>query len=187
MKKIIAVFLALSLFTSAFAAEVEEKSETTSESSSSSSKGFDYHNLGFDLSVPIYFLGIGIETGASYDFKINENWHWDLGMQMSIRNFLAMGSSFNMIPYGSIWWKGLYLRYGLGLGIHMETGKAAFLPIDLKLGWQPAFMKKDSGLSFKMETGLFALTMASERHNDEYYDIRFAACFGVSLGIAYKF
>lgn len=99
-----------------------------------------------------------------------------------------MGESFDLLGFASIGWKTIYLSYGLGVGF--SNAQAAFIPVDLRFGWQPGFLKKDSGLSFKIEAGLFGIAAPESIEfgdSTTYGDTRFMAAPGIDIGAAYKF
>lgn len=91
--------------------------------------------------------------------------------------------------FASFWWKALYVRYGLGMGFNLDGGNAAFIPIDLRIGWEPQFWSgKKSGLSFKLEGGIFGMAQKAIEHDDGTKDGGgFVACFTVNAGVAYRF
>ena len=105
-----------------------------------------------------------------------------------------MGGNISILGFGSIWWKSIYLTYGLGLGINTEFGSLGFIPLDIRFGWQPNFTSLEkSGLSFKIEAGLFGMWAATgiavdiDKGSLSANDMGFIAPFGISLGAAYRF
>lgn len=181
MKKMLCtIAMCVALVSGAFAQEAE--------ASASKKGGFDYHNIKIEAAVPLVFLGIGFDVRGSYQFDINENWWWNAGLDCEFMGYFT-GEGFDLLGFASIGWKTIYLSYGLGVGF--SNAQAAFIPVDLRLGWQPGFLKKDSGLSFKIEAGLFgsvhsdSISIGSD--NATYDDARFIAAPGVNIGAAYKF
>ncbi|MCR5289714.1 MAG: hypothetical protein K6E51_06970 [Treponema sp.] len=57
------------------------------------------------------------------------------------------------------------------------------VPCDFRFGWQPGFAHKDSGLSFKLETGLFGQYTYTDSDHDSHSSY---AAPGINLGVAYK-
>lgn len=180
MKKMLcAVAMCVALVSGAFAQE--------SEASASKKGGFDYHNIKIEAAVPLVFPGIGFDVRGSYQFDINENWWWNAGLDCEFMRYFT-GNSFDLHGFASIGWKTIYLSYGLGVGF--SNAQAAFIPVDLRFGWQPGFLKKDSGLSFKIEAGLFGIAAPESIEfgdSTTYGDTRFMAAPGVDIGAAYKF
>ena len=181
MKKMLCtIAMCVALVSGAFAQEAE--------ASASKKSGFDYHNIKIEAAVPLVYLGIGFDVRGSYQFDINENWWWNVGLDCDFMGYIT-GESFDLLGFGSIGWKTIYLSYGLGVGFCL--GGAGFIPLDLRFGWQPGFLKKDSGFSFKIEAGLFgsvhsdSISIGSD--NATYDDARFIAAPGVNIGAAYKF
>ena len=174
------IAMCVALVSGAFAQEAE--------ASASKKSGFDYHNIKIEAAVPLVYLGIGFDVRGSYQFDINENWWWNVGLDCDFMGYIT-GESFDLLGFGSIGWKTIYLSYGLGVGFCL--GGAGFIPLDLRFGWQPGFLKKDSGFSFKIEAGLFgsvhsdSISIGSD--NATYDDARFIAAPGVNIGAAYKF
>lgn len=172
--------MCVALVSGAFAQEAE--------ASASKKGGFDYHNIKIEAAVPLVFLGIGFDVRGSYQFDINENWWWNAGLDCEFMGYLT-GESFDLLGFASIGWKTIYLSYGLGVGF--SNAQAAFIPVDLRFGWQPGFLKKDSGFSFKIEAGLFGSVHSDSisigPDNATYDDARFIAAPGVNIGAAYKF
>lgn len=183
MKKMLcAIAVCVALVSGAFAQEAE--------ASASKKGGFDYHNIKIEAAVPLVFLGIGFDVRGSYQFDINENWWWNAGLDCEFMGYLT-GNSFDLHGFASIGWKTIYLTYGLGVGFcygDAGFGSAGFIPVDLRFGWQPGFLKKDSGLSFKIEAGLFGLHEATSGWAGESgTEYGFLAAPGVNIGAAYKF
>ena len=178
MKKMLcAVAMCVALVSGAFAQEAE--------ASASKKGGFDYHNIKIEAAVPLVFPGIGFDVRGSYQFDINENWWWNVGLDCDFIGYIT-GESFDLLGFGSIGWKTIYLSYGLGVGFC--GGNAGFIPVDLRFGWQPGFLKKDSGLSFKIEAGLFGVHGATTgRAGESGTEYGFLAAPGVNIGAAYKF
>ena len=181
MKKMLCtIAMCVALVSGAFAQEAE--------ASASKKGGFDYHNIKIEAAVPLVFLGIGFDVRGSYQFDINENWWWNAGLDCEFMGYLT-GESFDLLGFASIGWKTIYLSYGLGVGF--SNAQAAFIPVDLRFGWQPGFLKKDSGFSFKIEAGLFGSVHSDSisigPDNATYDDARFIAAPGVNIGAAYKF
>lgn len=178
MKKMLcAVAMCVALVSGAFAQEAE--------ASASKKGGFDYHNIKIEAAVPLVFLGIGFDVRGSYQFDINENWWWNAGLDCDFMGYIT-GKSIELLGFGSVGWKTIYLSYGLGVGFC--GGNVGFIPLDLRFGWQPGFLKKDSGLSFKIEVGLFGVhgaTSGFAGESDTEYG--FLAAPGVNIGVAYKF
>ncbi len=182
MKKMLcAVAMCVALVSGAFAQETE--------ASASKKGGFDYHNIKIEAAVPLVFPGIGFDVRGSYQFDINENWWWNAGLDCDFIGYMTSDKAFNLLGFGSIGWKTIYLSYGLGVGFCL--GGAGFIPLDLRFGWQPGFLKKDSGFSFKIEAGLFGSAHSDSisigPDNATYDDARFMAAPGVNIGAAYKF
>lgn len=182
MKKMLCtIAMCVALVSGAFAQEAE--------ASASKKGGFDYHNIKIEAAVPLVFLGIGFDVRGSYQFDINENWWWNAGLDCEFMGYFT-GESFDLLGFASIGWKTIYLSYGLGVGF--SNAQAAFIPVDLRFGWQPGFLKKDSGLSFKIEAGLFGIAAPESIgfngfESVEYGDTMFMAAPGIDIGAAYKF
>ena len=183
MKKMLcAIAMCAALVSGAFAQEAE--------ASASKKGGFDYHNIKIEAGVPLVFLGIGFDVRGSYQFDINESWWWNVGLDCDAMYYVTAAPSFNMLGFASVGWKTIYLTYGLGFGF--SKAQAAFIPVDLRFGWQPGFLKKDSGLSFKIEAGLFGIAAAviesiGPETGTTYGDIVFMSPVGVNVGVVYKF
>lgn len=185
MKKMLCtIAMCVALVSGAFAQEAE--------ASASKKGGFDYHNIKIEAAVPLVFPGIGFDVRGSYQFDINENWWWNAGLDCEFMGYIT-GKSFDLPGFASIGWKTIYLSYGLGVGFC--DAQAAFIPVDLRFGWQPGFLKKDSGLSFKIEAGLFGIAApesrafggTAEENAAATPAPRFMAAPGVNIGAAYKF
>lgn len=180
MKKMLcAIAVCVALVSGAFAQETE--------TAASKKGGFDYHNIKIEAAVPLVFLGIGFDVRGSYQFDINGNWWWNAGLDCEFMGYFT-GESFDLLGFASIGWKTIYLSYGLGVGF--SNAQAAFIPVDLRFGWQPGFLKKDSGLSFKIEAGLFGIAAPESIEfgdSTTYGDTRFMAAPGIDIGAAYKF
>ena len=181
MKKLIVLIAALTVFSCAAFAEDD---------------GFASH-LRVEAGVPMNLLpfGLGLDVSAAYEFDINDSFMWDAGVDLSldpligITSSILIGRSLNTNVFASFWWKALYVRYGLGMGFNFDGGNAAFIPIDLRIGWEPQFWSgKKSGLSFKLEGGIFGMAQKAIEHDDGTKDGGgFVACFTVNAGVAYRF
>ena len=186
MKKLIAVIAALTVF--AGAAFAQEEVEQPQEN------GFLSH-LRLEAGIPVNLipLGFGIETSAAYEFDINDSLMWDAGVGISVDPLLGIfatstiGRSLNVMAFASFWWKALYVRYGLGLGVNFDVAKAGFVPLDLRIGWQPQFWGgSKSGVSFKLEGGIFGMT-GIDMESEESDAATFVACFSINAGVSYRF
>lgn len=177
MKKMLcAIAMCVALVSGAFAQEAE---------TSSKKGGFDYHNIKIEAAVPLVLLGIGFDVRGSYQFDINENWWWNVGLDTHFSSNIICGNNISILAFGSIGRKTIYLTYGLGLGINTEYSEVGFVPLDLRFGWQPGFKNKDSGLSFKLEAGLFGAWSWKENTPDGE-KLGFETAPGINLGVAYK-
>ena len=77
-------------------------------------------------------------------------------------------SSVCILPFASIWYKDVYLSDGFGIGT-TEAG-VAFVPVDIRFGWQPHFFEKDKGFCFKIELGLLGAPSVNTYHEVVYED-----------------
>ena len=76
-------------------------------------------------------------------------------------NEYAGGDSINTILFGSFWFGDWYTTYGFGLGIS-KLGGAAFIPADLRIGWQPG-SRKNKRCAFKLEFAAMGSSVARYR------------------------
>lgn len=68
--------------------------------------------------------------------------------------------SLNILAVGDFWFWDFYTSYGVGLGIN-TVGKVAFIPFDLRIGWEPG-SRKNNRFAFKLEAGLFGNTYGAK-------------------------
>ena len=188
MKKLLAVIMALGIFScAAFAQE----------------KWSDNVRVEADLSIGIFTNAF--ELKGAYMFPISKNFSWDAGLEVDFVSNSLLSGGVNVVyesqvgykksfegtsinPFASIWFKELYLKYGLGLGI--TEGGVAFNPYDIRIGWQPNFTKDSKRWIFKLEIGLRSVAQYSEWTNDEgerVKNISTSPDFILALGATYKF
>ncbi len=120
---------------------------------------------------------VGIDVKGVYTFRINDVLRWDIGLDVNTINpglltslaasgtiefgtSTEVGRSINILAVGSFCFWDFYTSYGVGVGIN-TAGGAAFLPFDLRIGWEPGF-RKDRMWGFKLETGLFGNTYGAK-------------------------
>ena len=122
--------------------------------------------------VPLF----GVDVKGVYTFRINDVLRWDVGLDVNTINpglitslvvggvesgtFTQVGRSINVLAVGSFCFWDFYTSYGLGIGFN-TAGGAAFIPFDLRIGWEPGF-RKDRMWGFKLETGLFGNTYGAK-------------------------
>ena len=154
----------------------------------------------------------GVEIHTRYEFPLTENIHVDAGLNVNtcmksflgtllsgVNEFGTRGSvvenggdrdsvkseigTFSIIPNVSLWFKDFYIFYGLGIG-------TAFIPYDIRIGWQPGNTKKDKGVCFNMETGITGTPWITEYEDENKEIVRKVERlpdFFISLGAMYKF
>ena len=192
MKKLLGIVLALAMFTGAAFAQNENWKD----------------NVRAELDIALGFMTTDYEVRGAYTFPISENLRWDAGVGFRIDtpsllsaavvvgNSMGGGSTspipsgFNITPFASIWYKCIYLQYGLGLDFVKDAG-VGFNPYDIRFGWQPGINKKDKGWCFKMEAGIISFYekfLEKENENDEGTFNKFRGTdFIVTLGASYQF
>lgn len=183
MKKIFCTLILGLVIAAGALAQETDAAETSGVSDSGS--------LRIEASVPLTFIGIGFDVRCAYEFPISESWSWNLGVETNFSAYI-MGPNISILGFGSIWWKSVYVSYGLGLGINPGHNSAGFIPLDLRIGWQPGFTRFEKrGLSFKIEAGFYGMWTASSikisRKEITGDDIKFLAPVGISIGAAYRF
>ena len=121
--------------------------------------------------------GVSAEVRGAYMFRITDTFRWDLGLGLSYSSFSPMdtvlstaqreenefpgGDSINTILFASFWFGDWYTTYGFGFGIN-TLGGAAFIPADLRIGWQPG-SRKNNRCAFKLEFAALGSTVARYR------------------------
>ena len=198
MKKIIcALALCLAICSSIFA-----KEDTDSKSS-------DEYELKRPVRIELGYVPlIGFDAKGAYMFRINDVLRWDVGVDVNFINpgiittlllsggpfsgySVEVGYSLNILAMADFWFWDFYTSYGLGVGIN-TVGKAAFIPFDLRIGWEPG-ARKNNRVQFKLEAGLFVNTYGSktnERENGITYQttqIKYIVSPKMNIGLAVRF
>ena len=153
MKKLISVFALCALFCCGLFAQ---------EDSKSSNYGLE-RPLRFEVG---YAPLLGVDFRGAYMFPINDVLRWDVGLEVNSIDLVLSGRSQNVLAVGSFCFWDFYTSYGLGIGFN-DAGGAAFIPLDLRIGWEPGF-RKDKKWGFKLETGLFGNTYKARISNNEF-------------------
>ena len=140
-----------------------------------------------DADFGLAWGGGAAEVRGAYMFRITDTFRWDLGLGLSYTNFSVMdtvlstaqreeneyagGDSINTILFGSFWFGDWYTTYGFGLGIS-KLGGAAFIPADLRIGWQPG-SRKNKRCAFKLEFAAMGSSVARYRrvNNGNSYEV----------------
>lgn len=177
--------------------------------------------------VALNIMGInGLDVRAAYTFPINDVFRWDLGLDINFlgngvfdlfdtftyagsdtsgeSEYIYFGMSFDILAMASFWFWDFYLSYGLGIGIN-TVGGSAFLPFDIRLGWEPA-SRKNNLATFKIEAGLFATTLGTEIYKYKYYyethdtyeyrygrqvfdrsEVKYVLLPGLNVGVVFRF
>ena len=153
-------------------------------------------------------LGFGLtnaelEARGAYLFRINDTFRWDVGAGVSYVDHAffpnAYGASTNVIGFGSFWFGDWYVTYGTGVGIN-ELGGAAFIPADLRIGWEPG-SRENNRCAFKMEFAAMGTTGYTGKDVEEVSldygetelklkddaSVRFLIAPTFNLGIAFRF
>lgn len=113
-----------------------------------------------------YVTYLGLDVKGVYTFRINDILRWDVGLEVNSIDLVLSGRSQNVLAVGSFCFWDFYASYGLGIGFN-DAGGAAFIPLDLRIGWEPGF-RKDKMWGFKLETGLFGNTCKARISNNEF-------------------
>ena len=109
-----------------------------------------------------YVTYLGLDVKGVYTFRINDVLRWDVGLEVNAIDQALFGRSQNVLAVGSFCFWDFYASYGLGIGFN-DAGGAAFIPLDLRIGWQPG-ARKNNRFAFKLETVLFGNTYGDNRY-----------------------
>ncbi len=154
------------------------------------------NSIRLETDITLGIFSTGYEIRGAYLFPITDNLSWDTGLNVRLNTpSLGLGgllqaaavggyaSGINAASFWSIWFKNVYLQYGIGIDIVPKCG-IGFSPFDIRFGWQKKFNNKEKGWCFKLETGLFSF---HTKFDSETMEETLYADFYLSLGASYKF